>query len=54
MPFACAAKATQNGITAAIGASLQTSVLRTKNKNRIYRTEVRGFKPKKDTNKNTF
>ncbi len=28
MPFANAAKATQNGITAAIGASLQTSVLR--------------------------
>ncbi len=30
MPFANASKATQNGITAAIGASLQTSLLRTK------------------------
>ncbi len=32
MPFANATKAAQNGITAAIGASLKTSVLRKKKK----------------------
>ena len=39
MPFACASKATQNGITAAIGASLKTSVLRRKKNGRHPETE---------------